>query len=62
MNKINKTLEESNQAAHKMNEIADSMILLRNIVVGGLAFYASYTIVKKYLIKPFIKTFRFLSN
>ena len=45
-----------------MNELADNFILARNIIVGGLAFYASYVLLKKYLIKPFVKTFKFLSN
>jgi len=45
-----------------MNELADNFILARNIFVGSLAFYASYTLVRKFVIKPFIKTFKFLSN
>lgn len=45
-----------------MNELADNFILVRNLLVGGLAFYASYTLLKKFVIKPFVKTFKFLSN
>lgn len=55
-------MEKSNQAATKMNELADNFILARNIFVGTLAFYASYTLVKKFIVKPFVKTFKFLSN
>ena len=62
MQKINQTLEASNEAAKKMNELADNVILARNRIVGGLAVYASYMILRKYVIKPFIKTFKFLSN
>jgi len=59
---INQTLEASNEAARKLNELTDNFILARNIVVGGLAFYAGWVILRKYLIKPFVKTFKFLSN
>jgi len=45
-----------------MNELADNMILARNIAVGSLAFYASYTLLKKHFVMPFLQTFRFLSN
>jgi hypothetical protein len=45
-----------------MNDLADSMILARNIVVGGLALFAGYTIVRKYVLEPFWRTFKFLSN
>ena len=62
LKQLNQTIEESNQAALKLNELADNFILARNIFIGTLAFYASYTILKKYIIKPFVKTFKFLSN
>ena len=45
-----------------MNEIADNFILVRNIIVGGLAGYAGYFILRKYFLKPFFSTFKFLSN
>ena len=45
-----------------MNELADNFILARNIFVGSLAFYATFSIVRKFIVKPFIKTFKFLSN
>ena len=45
-----------------MNEIADNFILARNILIGTLAFYAGYSILTRFIIKPFVKTFKFLSN
>jgi hypothetical protein len=45
-----------------MNEIADNFILARNIFIGSLAFYAGYSILTRFIIKPFVKTFKFLSN
>lgn len=59
---INQTLEASNEAARKLNELTDNFILARNIIVGGLAFYAGWTILRKYIVKPFLNTFKFLSN
>ena len=55
-------MEASNEAAQKMNELADNFILARNIIVGGLAAYAGYVILRKYFLKPFFNTFKFLSN
>ncbi len=62
MQKLNATLEQSKQATEKMNELADNFILARNIFVGSLAFYATFSLVRKFIVKPFIKTFKFLSN
>ena len=45
-----------------MNEIADNFIMARNILIGTLAFYAGYSILTRFIIKPFVKTFKFLSN
>lgn len=59
---MNATLEQSKQATEKMNELADNVILARNIFVGSLALYASLSLVRKFIVKPFIKTFKFLSN
>lgn len=59
---LNQTIEEGNAAALKMNEIADNFILARNILVGSLAFYAGYSILTRFVIKPFVQTFKFLSN
>lgn len=59
---LNQTIEEGNAAALKMNEIADNFILARNILVGSLAFYAGYSILTRFIIKPFVQTFKFLSN
>lgn len=59
---LNQTVEEANAAAIKMNEIADNFILARNIFIGSLAFYAGYNILMRFIIKPFVKTFKFLSN
>ena len=59
---VKKTLEESQQATEKMNELADNLIFARDVALYSMAFYASYTILKKYLIQPFVSTFRFLRN
>lgn len=45
-----------------MNEIADNFIWVRNVFVGSLALYASYTLAKKFIVKPFYRTYKFLSN
>lgn len=62
MKKFNQTIEQSNQATAKMNELADNFILARNVFVGSLALYASVSLVKNFIVMPFIKTYRFLSN
>ena len=59
---MSQTMEQSNQASAKMNELADNFILARNIFVGSLALYASVSLVRNFFVMPFIKTFRFLSN
>ena len=61
-NKMQSTLEESNEAAEKMNFIAEKMILAGYAIVGCLASYASYKILTKYIVKPFAHTYRFLTN
>jgi capsule polysaccharide export protein KpsC/LpsZ len=33
-----------------MNELADNLILARNVLVYSMAFYAGWTLLKKYLI------------
>ena len=62
LTQINQTIEASNEASKKLNELTDNIILVRNIVVGGLAVYATWTLGRRYLVKPFLNTFRFLSN
>ena len=52
---MSKTVEEGHKATEKMNELADNLILARNLVVYSMAAYASYTILKKYFIKPFFQ-------
>jgi hypothetical protein len=59
---LNKTIEEGNKATEKMNELADNLLLARNVLIYSMAFYASWTLLKKYLVKPFMSTYRFLSN
>jgi hypothetical protein len=59
---LNDTLEQSKQATEKMNELADNVIFARNIFVGSLALYATLSLVRKFIVKPFVKTFKFLSN
>lgn len=59
---LNKTIEEGNKATEKINELADNLILARNVVLYSMAFYASWTLLKRYLVKPFMSTYRFLSN
>ena len=59
---MNKTVEEAGQAAEKMNYIADNMILAGYALVGSLAFYAVTSLMKQYIIQPFLSTYRFLSN
>jgi hypothetical protein len=59
---VSDTLESSQQASEKMNELADNMIMARNIFVGSLAVYAGYTLLRKYVIVPFLRTYRFLRN
>jgi len=54
--------DQGSEAAAKMNTIADNLLLARDICVYGMAFYASYTLLKKYFVKPFMSTYRFLSN
>ena len=58
----NETLKESEAAIEKMNFIADKMIFVGYAVVGCLASYATYKILTKYLIKPAMSTYRFLTN
>lgn len=62
LTQINQTIEASNEASKKLNELTDNIILVRNIVVGSLAVYATWTLGRRYLVKPFLNTFRFLSN
>ena len=62
MQKLNQTIEQSNQATAKMNELADSMIYARNTFVGGMTLFASFFILRRFLIGPFVKTYKFLSN
>ena len=50
------------RSVEKLNELTDNVILVRNICVGTLAVYAKWTLGRRYLIKPFLQTFRFLSN
>jgi hypothetical protein len=59
---INQTIGESHEAAHKLNEIADNFILVRNVVVGTVAFFSSYYILNKFVIRPMLQTTRFCKN
>ena len=59
---MNATMKESEEAAQKMNELADNLILARNIVIGGLAVYAGFSIVRNFILMPFMRTYKFLSN
>ena len=45
-----------------MNFIADRMILAGYAIVGCLASYATYKILTKFLVKPMLGTYRFLTN
>jgi hypothetical protein len=45
-----------------MNELADNMIFARNLFVGSLALYASVSLLRNFIVMPFIKTYKFLSN
>ena len=59
---MQETLHDSNEAAEKMNYIADKMILAGYAVVGCLASYATYKILSKCIFKPMFRTYRFLRN
>ena len=50
LNQLAKTVEEGQQATEKMNQIADNLILARNVVVYSMAFYASYTIFRNFFV------------
>ena len=62
LQEMSDTIEASNQAAKKMNELTDSMILARNIFVGTLAVYAGYSLLTKYVVSPLLQSYRFLTN
>ena len=62
LQEMSDTIEASNQAAKKMNEITDSMILARNIFVGTLAVYAGYSLVTKFVVSPLLQSYKFISN
>jgi hypothetical protein len=59
---MSETIEASKMASEKMNEIADNMILARNVFVGTLAMYATYSLTRKFVFRPLAQTYRFLSN
>ena len=59
---MNETLIESELAAEKFNFIADKMIFAGYAIVGCLASYATYKILAKWIIKPAMSTYRFLTN
>ena len=62
LQEMSDTIEASNQAAKKMNELTDSMILARNIFVGTLAVYAGYSLLTKFVVSPLLQSYKFISN
>ena len=59
---MQQALESGNEAAEKMNFIADKLIWAGYAIVGGLASYAVLKIFGTYLVQPFMNTYRFLTN